>query len=125
MRWRTGHRALVAFHASRRPGRWRRDVHTSMKAQHLLLLVVLLSGVAADVPPPPFSAEERTSIETIVRRYRPEGLFTSVTAQLKRGPLPDMAVVRLTTRRGERDEIVCVLTLKKDGKEWKVESCAR
>ena len=95
-----------------------------MKAHHLVLLLVLLAGVAADVPRSPFSAEEMNSIITVVRKYRPEG-FGTVTAQLVRGPLPDMAFVRLSKRRGDSDEIVCVLTLKKDGKEWKVESCAR
>jgi hypothetical protein len=64
------------------------------------------------------------SIRTIVLEYQPEGSII-VTAQLERGPLPDMAFVRLSKRTGDRNEIVCVLTLKKDGKEWKVESCAR
>jgi hypothetical protein len=71
-----------------------------------------------------FSTEEIASIARIVREYRPAGLITT-KALVQQGPLPDMAVVRLTTRRGDRDELVCVLTLKKEGKEWKVESCAR
>jgi hypothetical protein len=71
-----------------------------------------------------FSTEETASIARIVREHRPGGFITT-TALLQQGPLPDMAVVRLTTRRDDRDEIVCVLTLKKEGKEWKVESCAR
>ena len=95
-----------------------------MKAHYLLLLVVLLAGVAADVPRSAFSTEEIISIRTTVLKYRPEG-FGAATAQVVRGPLPNTAFVRLYQRRDDRDEIICVLTLKKDGKEWKVESCAR
>jgi hypothetical protein len=71
-----------------------------------------------------FSTEEMASITTIVRKYQPEGFITE-TAVVQRGPLPGTAFVRLMKRRGDRDEIVCVLTLKKEGKEWIVESCAR
>jgi len=77
-----------------------------------------------DVPRDSFSTEEKASIFRIANEYRPEGLSIP-TYVLQRGPLPDMAVVRITTRRGDREEVVCVLTLKKEGKEWKVESCAR
>ena len=78
----------------------------------------------ADDPRAPFSTEESASIFRIAHEYRPEGLSIP-TYMLQRGPLPDTAVVRISIRRGDRDEIVCVLTLKKEGKEWKVESCAR
>jgi hypothetical protein len=78
----------------------------------------------ADVLRDSFSTEEAASIFRIAREYRPEG-HSIPTAVLQRGPLPDTAVVRITTQRGQRQEIVCVLTLKKEGKEWKVESCAR
>ena len=71
-----------------------------------------------------FSTEEAASIFRIAREYRPEGIIIP-TAVLQRGPLPDTAVVRITAQRGGREEVVCVLTLKKEGKEWKVESCAR
>ncbi len=95
-----------------------------MKARCLLFLVVLVASVAADVPRSSFSEEEMSSIRTILLKYRPDVLVT-VTAELRRGPLQDIAFVRLSKRIGDRDEIICVLTLKKDGKEWKVESCAR
>ena len=91
-----------------------------MKVRVVILAVAVLAGVAADKPQR--TDEDLVAVYSAARKYQPEGV---AIAQVSFNPSRTMAYVRYSIRRDGQDIALSVISLKKTGNGWEVESCAR